>query len=68
VTYPIVFDDVEQWRRWSLGTTMGGLWNQTPEVRHPEILRRAAEILEVGRDDDGRLVLEVDARYTFGVR
>jgi SAM-dependent methyltransferase len=67
VTYPIAFDDVEQWQRWSVGTLIGRLWEQTPEDQHPEILRRAAEILEAGRDDAGRLVLQVDARYTFGI-
>jgi SAM-dependent methyltransferase len=66
-TFPIVFDDIHQWRRWSFGTTMGGLWRQTPESTHPDILRRAKAILEEHRDEAGRLVLEVDARYTFGV-
>jgi hypothetical protein len=64
--YEIPFTDVEEWRTWSLATPMGGLWRRTPESAHPEILRRATEILEATRTADGRLVLEVDARYTFG--
>jgi SAM-dependent methyltransferase len=66
-TYVIPFADVDEWERWSWATPMGGLWRGTPEADHPEILRRATEILESGRDADGRIVLEVGARYTFGV-
>ena len=40
-TYVIPFADVEEWRRWSLATPMGGLWRRTPEAAHPEIMRRA---------------------------
>jgi ubiquinone/menaquinone biosynthesis C-methylase UbiE len=68
VTHRISFADVEEWERWSrAGTVMGGIWNRTPEADHPEIRRRASEILERTRDADGRVVLEVGARYTFGV-
>jgi ubiquinone/menaquinone biosynthesis C-methylase UbiE len=67
VTHPIHFDDVDQWVRWSkAGTVMGGIWNRTDEADHPEILRRATAILEGSRAEDGRIVLEVGARYTFG--
>jgi hypothetical protein len=30
-------------------------------------MRRATELLEESRDAQGRMVLEVGARYTFGV-
>ena len=66
--YEIPFADAEEWRRWSLATPMGGLWRRTPESRHPEIMRRATDLLESSRVEDGRMVLEVAARYTFGVR
>ena len=67
VTHPIHFDDVDQWVRWSKGgTVMGGIWNRTDEADHPEILRRATTILQGSRAEDGRIVLEVGARYTFG--
>ncbi len=66
--YVIPFADAEEWRRWSLATPMGGLWRRTPESRHPEIMRRATDLLESSRDEDGRMVLEVAARYTFGIR
>jgi ubiquinone/menaquinone biosynthesis C-methylase UbiE len=68
-TYRVPFADVEEWVRWSrAGTVMGGIWNRTDPADHPEILRRATGILEGTRDADGRLGLEVGARYTFGVR
>lgn len=67
-TYVIPFSDVDQWERWSWATPMGGLWRRTRETDHPEILRRATEILEASRDADGRIVLEVGARYTFAIR
>jgi hypothetical protein len=66
-TYVIPFADVDEWERWSWATPMGGLWRRTPERDHPEILRRATEILEASRDAQGRIVLEVGARYTFGI-
>jgi ubiquinone/menaquinone biosynthesis C-methylase UbiE len=65
--FVVPFTDAEQWRRWSFATPMGGLWRRTREGDHPEILRRATEILEGSRDAGGRMVIEVSARYTFGV-
>lgn len=65
-TYEVPFADAAEWERWSWATPMGSLWRRTRESDHPEILRRAAEILETTRDRDGRLVLEVGVRYTFG--
>jgi len=67
-THMIPFTDVDEWHRWSWATPMGGLWRGTPARHHPEILRRATEILEAGREAQGRIVLEVGARYTFGIR
>jgi SAM-dependent methyltransferase len=66
-TYVVPFADPEEWRRWSYATPMGGLWRRTSEAVHPEIMRRAGAILEGSRDADGRIVLEVGARYTFGI-
>ena len=66
-THRIPFADVDEWVRWSkAGTVMGGIWNRTDEADHPEILRRASAILEGTRGADGRMALEVGARYTFG--
>jgi SAM-dependent methyltransferase len=66
-SYDIVFEGVDQWRVWSWATPMGGLWRRTAQAAHPEILRRATAILERSRLPDGRIVLEVGARYTFGL-
>jgi SAM-dependent methyltransferase len=66
-SYEVPFRDVDEWRRWSWATPMGGLWRRTPETSHPEILRRATGILEATRRDDGPMVLEVDARYSLAI-
>lgn len=64
-TYAIPFDNIEQWRVWSLGTAMRGLWMRAPQESHHEILRRVEEILASTRDDDGRSRLDVGVRYTL---
>jgi ubiquinone/menaquinone biosynthesis C-methylase UbiE len=65
-SYDVVFDNIRQWHAWSLTTPMGTIWRGTPESSHPEILRRATALLESSRDADGRIILEVGARYTIG--
>jgi SAM-dependent methyltransferase len=67
VRYEIPFADVDEWRRWSWATPMGGLWRRTDASLHAEIMRRATAILEGARADDGRLVLAADARYSFAI-
>ena len=37
-----------------------------PQGAHPEILRRAGEILDARRGADGRRTLDVHVRYTLG--
>ncbi len=66
VTYPIGFADVEQWRRWSMGTGMRALWAGTPPEAHGEILARVAALLAERSGPDGRPSIDVDVRYTFG--
>ena len=61
----VPFDDVEQWRAWSLGTAMRGLWMRAPEEKHEEILGRVGDLLDADRGDDGRSRLHVDVRYTL---
>lgn len=60
-TYPIPFDDVEQWRVWSLGTAMRGLWMSVPAELHPQIMTEVERLL-----DDAGGTLDVAIRYTFG--
>jgi len=59
-TYDVPFTDLDQWRVWSLGTVLRGLWFRTAEEAHPAILARVGEILDA---NDGRL--EVSVRYTL---
>ncbi len=66
VTYAIGFADVEQWRRWSMGTGMRALWAGTPPEAHDEILARVGALLAERPGPDGRPSLDVDVRYTFG--
>ena len=65
-THVVPFADVEQWRRWSLGTAMRGLWLRVPEESHDEIVHRVGALLDRSRGDDGRAAMEVDVRYTLG--
>jgi hypothetical protein len=67
MTHEVPFTDVDEWERWSWATPMGSLWRRTREADHPEVLARATEILETTRRPDGRLVLEVGARYSFAI-
>ena len=67
VRYEIPFADVDEWRRWSWATPLGGLWRRTEVSEHAEIMRRATAILEGARADDGRLVLVAEARYSFAI-
>ena len=66
-TYEVPFVDVEEFRRWSWATPLGGLWRRTPESQHGEILRRARTLLDASRDASGRIVLEIDARYSLAI-
>lgn len=59
-TYSIPFESLEQWRQWSLGTAMRGLWMATPEESHPVILERVGRILEANDS-----ALDVSIRYTL---
>lgn len=60
-TYDIPFGSAEEWRRWSLGTAMRGLWMRSPEDRHEEIMQRVTRLLE-----DADLRMQVSVRYTLG--
>lgn len=59
-TYPVPFSDVRQWRAWSTGTALNGLWQHVPEEKVPEAMERLDRAL---RDRGHRL--DVDVRYTL---
>lgn len=59
-TYDVVFDDIDRWQAWALGTAMRGPWMQVPDDRKPEALARIEAEL-AARDRR----LQVDIRYTL---
>lgn len=65
VTYPIPFEDAGQWKRWSEGSPMRGLWVRTPVEAHEEILHRVGDILEPTRENGGPARIPVGVRYTL---
>ena len=67
-TYPVLFADLEQFKRWAVGTMVGALWSQTPPERHAEVDAEVRELLDRHRRDDGLSDLPIDVRYTLGVR
>jgi ubiquinone/menaquinone biosynthesis C-methylase UbiE len=66
-THVVPFADAGQLRAWSMGTALRRVWTDTDPARHPEILRRAEEILRRERDDQGRMTIDVPIRYTLAV-
>lgn len=65
-TYAVPFEDATQWKHWSQGSPMRGLWLRTPPEAHQDILRRIAEVLDETRTDGGPARIDVGVRYTLG--
>jgi ubiquinone/menaquinone biosynthesis C-methylase UbiE len=65
VTQVVSFADVRQWQTWTMGTALRRVWTEVGPERHPEVLRRAEEILARDRDEQGRMTLDVPIRYTL---
>jgi ubiquinone/menaquinone biosynthesis C-methylase UbiE len=59
-TYDIPFTDVQQWRAWSMGTALRGLWVHVPPDEVEEALERVDEVLVAAGHR-----LPVDIRYTL---
>lgn len=64
--YAIPFQDAAQWKRWSQGSPMRGLWLRTPSEAHAEILGRVGEVLDGTRVHGGPARVQVGVRYTLG--
>jgi SAM-dependent methyltransferase len=62
ITVP--FADLDQWRAWTMGTALRRVWTDSDPARHPDLLARVEEILGRRRDDQGRMAIAVDIRYT----
>ena len=67
-TYPVLFADLAEFKRWAVGTMVGGLWAQTPPEQHDEVDAEVTEVLERHRRADGLSDLPISVRYTLGVR
>ena len=65
-TLPVVFDDAEHWRAWTMSTGQRMFWKFVPEDRREGIFEQAAALLEDARDGD-RIVLHQDVRHTLAV-
>jgi ubiquinone/menaquinone biosynthesis C-methylase UbiE len=68
-TIPITvpFADLDQWRAWTMGTALRRVWTDSDPARHPDLLARAEEILARQRDDQGRMAIDIDIRYTVAI-
>jgi len=62
------FDDVEQWRRWSMSHGQRSHWLAVPTPERAAVLALAAERLEAARDPRGGFALEQRVRFTLGRR
>ncbi len=62
---PVVFDDAEAWRRFSMSVGQRAMWRQVPAGRREELYGEAAALLEGARRGDGRIELTQQVRYTL---
>jgi ubiquinone/menaquinone biosynthesis C-methylase UbiE len=65
VAHAVAFEDVAQFRAWTMGTVLRRVWADTDPAGHAEILARAEQVLARERDDRGRMSLDVPIRYTL---
>lgn len=59
-TYRIPFQSLDQWRAFSMGTAMRGLWALVPQSEHDAVVREVGQVLAANGN-----ALEVDIRYTL---
>jgi ubiquinone/menaquinone biosynthesis C-methylase UbiE len=68
LTVTPVFDDPEHWLRFSRSHGQRAMWDAVPADQRDRLLREVVDRLEGMRDDDGRIRLTQQARYTLGRR
>jgi len=62
----VPWGDVEGWKRFSMSTGQRAMWAAVPAEERDGLEARAAELLEDARDENGRVVVWQDMRYTLG--
>ena len=61
------FGDVAGWQRFSRATGQRAVWARIPPEEVSGVVSRAGAHLESARDEDGKVVVWQDIRYTVGV-
>lgn len=64
----VVFDDAEQWYRFSTSTGQRAAWERIPPDERPQVRARCPELLEQVRREDGAYEVSQDVRVTTGRR
>jgi ubiquinone/menaquinone biosynthesis C-methylase UbiE len=62
---PVVFDDVAQWRAWTMSTGQRMFWARMSSEEQASVAARAGEVLERARRPDGTIVVHQDVRHTL---
>ena len=62
----VPWGDVDGWKRFSMSTGQRAMWAAVPAEERDGLESRAADILADARDEDGRVVIWQDMRYTIG--
>ena len=65
---PVLFDDVEQWYRWSWSHGQRAMWEAVGEGHHDEVRAEAFSHLERCRRTDGKISLGQQIRVTVANR
>ncbi len=64
-TIDVVFDDVDDWHRFTMSNSQRALWESVAPADRPLVLERAAERLAGSQGPDGRFHLQQDIRVTI---
>ncbi|NDL60264.1 class I SAM-dependent methyltransferase [Phytoactinopolyspora mesophila] len=68
ITYDIVYDDPEQWLRWSRSHGAIAFWDAIPADELETARNEATAVLESMRTADGTLHMVIPVRYTVAMR
>ncbi len=65
-TVTVGFADSAAWQRWTMSVGQRMMWGFVPPEEHPELLARAAELLDSARGTGDVALLHQDVRHTIG--